>query len=595
MHNRFIVTIATGKKDYLEMAINLSLSIKSNNRQIKTVLLTDNMDWINNPHFDIVQVFQNTVQRKPADKAMFEKLQVYSYDFIEDGDEVLILDADTIVLPGKDPHWWFMENAPYEFNAYNNGHYDFATKTYSRTDYEMWCDPEDVRMLMPEDAVMPQINASFIFFTKNRRTNVLFELANSYWYVAEDGGFKYNRLTEELCLNMACAATRILPPKEPYRPIFFQYHAGFTSMAHVHHYYKAMGFAGVTWHDQPYMDAYNEMAQYYRELNGVKEKYEFTRESKMPEFKVEYLELPYLRRVRFASRGDLPNSGGGIYNPGAVKISDERILVVSRKESDYRAYQSKMDMSTCNPVLFLMDNEGNILDSEELDLVGFPLKCRVEDFRPFETLAGEIYVVHTCITEKEDGSGHYIRPVLSKLHSSNTLEFYNHIELPLTHKSVDRTEKNWVFYVNPYGLMVYIYQLDPFVQSEVLGKCVWRDNIKIDWFHKEGFLANSTNPIYVDGMLLMWFHTHRLGRYYHGALLFSPDFKEYYYTSKPILLQSENKGYHKGLNYISSCVYLEKEGIIRVFYGEGDANSCFIDYDKVSLLTLIKQDGNRGH
>ena len=45
--------------------------------------------------------------------------------------------------------------------------------------------------------------------------------------------------------------------------------------------------------------------------------------------------MPDVLLRRILSRGDLPGSDGGIYNPGAL-LTDEGIVLLARREIDYR-------------------------------------------------------------------------------------------------------------------------------------------------------------------------------------------------------------------------------------------------------------------
>ena len=116
--------------------------------------------------------------------------------------------------------------------------------------------------------------------------------------------------------------------------------------------------------------------------------------------------MPDVLLRRILSRGDLPGSDGGIYNPGAL-LTDEGVVLLARREIDYRF----------TPIVHA---ERIVLDPDTLDVVahrtlrprGYPEGARIEDFRLIEH-RGEVLAVHTLVHAGR------IRPMLSRLSDRN--------------------------------------------------------------------------------------------------------------------------------------------------------------------------------
>ena len=108
-------------------------------------------------------------------------------------------------------------------------------------------------------------------------------------------------------------------------------------------------------------------------------------------------------RRRLISRGDLPGSNGGIYNPGAL-VSGDRVFLLCRREVDYR-FRNELVF----PELVILDRDSlDIVDHRTLHKVGFAHDTRVEDFRCIE-FDGMRLAVHSAVTAAR------IKPVISRM------------------------------------------------------------------------------------------------------------------------------------------------------------------------------------
>ena len=87
---RGIITIAQGKKRYIDMAVNLAISLKRVSPEIPLAVITDSTDEALRKYFDVII---------PVDPAygigLVQKLHIYDYSCFE---ETLFIDADCLAV-----------------------------------------------------------------------------------------------------------------------------------------------------------------------------------------------------------------------------------------------------------------------------------------------------------------------------------------------------------------------------------------------------------------------------------------------------------------------------------------------------------------
>jgi hypothetical protein len=268
---------------------------------------------------------------------------------------------------------------------------------------------------------------------------------------------------------------------------------------------------------------------------------------------------------RLISRGDLPGSNGGIYNPGCFRAGTS-IVLLCRREIDYRG------TALAFPELIVLDpNTLNVVRHRTLLKVGYSVDDRVEDFRCID-FNGMHLAVHSLVRSDR------IRPVIARV-LPDALTREDDLQLPI---DVGRVEKNWVLFVHESALHC-LYRLDPLtifrqgsdrswqlVKAEHNG---WADGI-------ERTLSNSTNLIpFEEGYLGFW-HTQLAGRYVQGAYFLDRHLTIRYHTG--ILLDGAwVRGIKPGVLYVESL--LEQDGQVLAFYGEGDAHTgvAMFDHDEL--------------
>jgi hypothetical protein len=277
-------------------------------------------------------------------------------------------------------------------------------------------------------------------------------------------------------------------------------------------------------------------------------------------------------RRRLLSRGDLPGSDGGLYNPGAW-LDGGRIELVVRREIDYRftpivhAERVVLDAATLS-----------ILGHNTLVRRGYPDGARVEDCRPLR-FRGETLCVHTLV---HDGA---IRPVLARL-TDREIVYDGPIALPTETTPI---EKNWVLFEHG-GELHCLYRLDPltiFVRTR--GKR-WRLCKRVDngWGASfAGMLSNSANLVPFAGGHLGFWHSIVEGRYVQGAMRLDANLDLACATGVLLDGRDAAPGHKPGVLYVAALAV--HGGRVLAFYGEGDAHAGVAAFDAAALEAELRR------
>ncbi len=280
-----------------------------------------------------------------------------------------------------------------------------------------------------------------------------------------------------------------------------------------------------------------------------------------------------VRQRRLLSRGDIPGSDGGIYNPGAL-ARGPKVILLCRREIDYRF----------SPIVHA---ERILLDSETLSVIehgtllrrGFPEAARIEDFRCLD-FDGATLCIHTLI----QAGG--IRPTLSRFDERH-IERVDALALPVREALV---EKNWVLFVHD-GALHCLYRLDPLTVLRREPDAAWKLLLREENGWGDEFsstLSNSCNLIaFMDGYLGFW-HSIVAGRYVQGALLLGPDLRIRYRTGVLLDGQEVTTGYKPGVLYVSALLRLGRR--VLAFYGEGDAHTSVAEFDAAELEAELRRN-----
>jgi len=568
-----VIILAVGDSKWGQLALSLCLSIKANDSEQKVLLVYEEsavreIKPLLPRYFDYLRLVDCSNYKSNHEKAFRLKTQIYDIakTAVPIKNQFLMIDADCIILPSKKVSDWFVELEGTPFTAWCNDVYDFKTKSRNRNDYTFWCEPSKIDR---DYGYMPQINSSFVYFEICHQAELLFSIAeHQYKYPCVIYKEYKGVVPDEYAFNTACMECNLLPHQIPFYPIFFQFASEYQDISHIYHYYKAIGFAGEQRPSNWFVKLYNDTANYYRCFFGINDY--------LYDFKpIDEGEIKLNGTLKcLAKAGELPNSDGGVFNPDGI-IDKIGLCVLVRKEKNLDAYKKTY---TSNSAMPYMIGVGDCLLIES--------KTRIEDFRLF-VFNNDIYSNYTHITSKSTSIS------ISKIDMNSGL-FLEPMEINLPIKT-NKVEKNWVFF--ECGKTLYcIYSLSPYKVFH-FSKEMWVEETvnqyPFDWFHKGQQICNSTNPIDIGEFYLMFFHTKEKSVYFHGAVLIDKVSLEIKHATKnSIHIMSNAKGLQDGLVYVSGFVYLEREQIVRVYFGEADWNAWQIDFNKGELVEAIINSSN---
>jgi len=563
-----IIILALGDNKWGQMALSLCLSIKANEPNQKVLLVyedsaVEEIKPLLPRYFDYLHKVEQRAYESNNANAFYTKTLIYDIAQKARPDEVkfLMIDADCIVCPSQKVSDWFTELDGQPFVTWCNDFYDFEKKERMRTDYTFWVEPSDINV---NKGRMPQINSSFMYFEISLTAYHIFDIAKNEFTRAKEYPIKLYKgcVPDELCFNLACWKLDYIQPMMPYYPIFFQFANEYQNETHILHHYKVFGFAGEHRPSDWFVEMYNRLANYYRDYFGLND-YNYTcRLIDEGEIKLDGV------KKCLAKAGDYKDSDGGIFNPDGI-IIDGYPVVVMRKEKNLDAYKKTYTHNTAIPQIH---NGGAISVAKWINF-------RVEDFRLF-SYNGYAMMNFSCVAKNRTFIGFSVMQGIGSIIKTP--------QLPIETKQV---EKNWAFLEHGNHL-VCIYSLEPYLVFVTKDLEKWEqlkmNEYPIDWFHKGYSICNSTNPIDIGEYYLMFFHSKQNGQYFHGAVLLDKMTLDIVYCTKnSINIMDNAKGLHNGLVYVSGSLYLERQQVIRVYFGEADWNAWQIDFNKKDLVEAI--------
>lgn len=275
-------------------------------------------------------------------------------------------------------------------------------------------------------------------------------------------------------------------------------------------------------------------------------------------------------RRRLVSRGDLPGSDGGVYNPGAI-LADEGIVLLARREIDYRFTPIvHAERIVLDPATLAVRSHRTLVRR------GYAKGARLEDFRLLRH-AGETLAVHTLI------EGDRIRPVISRL-GEHHIEPADPLALPF---ETDRVEKNWVLFEHD-GALHCLYRLDPLTILVRDGAGGWRvmKRLHNGWGDRfRNMLSNSANLIPFRGGHLGFWHSIVDRRYVQGAMWL--DERLDLSRATGVLIDGGDivRGHKPGVLYTSALV--EHAGRVLAFHGEADEHVGVTIFDADELAAEL--------
>lgn len=598
-------TLACGDKRWGALSLNWCLSVKNAHPKTKTALIhtasaIEGIEEYINAYFDYT--LQIGDEENPIQQSFRIKTELYDIitKLVPEAESYLFMDADTIMLSGRSVDEFFDELKDVDFTMWCNDVYDFETKTRMRDDYTFWCEPDDAIQWYLANYYsfkerdinkLPQVNSSFIYFKPTQSNEFLFGVANKvYSNSSSIVHKKYKGVTpDELCFNIACLASDILPHQIPYYPIFFSFASEHFEEQYIRNW-KAVGFAGDAIQQEGVIHLYNHNVAYYRSEFDIEEPFVvgLPKDNK-PKDRHPLVIEPVSKRTIFR-RDEVVNSAGGIFNPDGYYLNGEYVTIF-RKEANMDFYKVGHNQATALPHITTLS------EGYELEFADKPQGTRFEDFRVVggsETTDG-FWVSHSVV-EKNLTAKMTIKVGLSYVSlERKTFTFKEVVSLPIEPSKI---EKNWVFFIED-GCWYCIYSLSPYRLFSFNGE--WKEvsvfQPELDWFHKNILICNSTKPVLIGDSYLMLFHTKEKGIFFQGAVIINKQSKEItHYTKRSIPIKTWGEGFQPNLIYVSGMLYVEEKNLLRIFFGESDSHSCSHDYNADGFVALIKKNPvDEGH
>lgn len=295
-----------------------------------------------------------------------------------------------------------------------------------------------------------------------------------------------------------------------------------------------------------------------------------------------------VKKYRLLSEGQLPDSDGGIFNPGCW-AHDSWVREFLVRVEKHTMYHHDSGVSLIVEKIDKM-RAGEIDNVYPLQKIGYPPKSKIEDFRPFKW-KGQLYAIHTiCISEGGWEIASKIKPVISKV-TRTSIELVDWADLPYVPRKIG--EKNWLPIVHNDELFL-LYGLDPLRIFKLEGWS-WREvkfedtglakHVKV-LFPNSSFLSLSAITHYEGCNYLGFWHIRDTsedsgGIYKQGMFILNMDSMRIEHFTSPILQGGNLEGNKPTCLYVSSLVATPT--LVEIYAGEADSHSCLIEISREDI------------
>lgn len=225
-----IVILALGHANYGRMALNLAVSIKAHNQDVRVCLLhSSGMEGIFNHNersffSEFVEVPEDLYTYKGNKEYQMAKTSVYD---LSPYDRTIYLDADSICLPTRKFEDLFHKcwNNPVLFQCVSQ--WDIQKEWGC-----LWTVQKDkpndglkqIREIygITDNRTIYEMQSSFLYFEKSRVAKAFFDTAKECYIKRPFHFYEWNNgIPDELVFNISTAINNIKLPEFPYTPLFF--------------------------------------------------------------------------------------------------------------------------------------------------------------------------------------------------------------------------------------------------------------------------------------------------------------------------------------------------------------------------------------
>ena len=166
-------------------------------------------------------------------------------------EQTLFLDADTLWLPRRPIRELFERHRNVPFTAQCYTYWNVLKGRQGVSPYTFWAEPaEIVRHYGIKNAKLPQLSTTFLLFQKGERTERLFESVREKYLKDDDDKNTPlksrfgNGKPDEYFFNIACAEMNILPPRIPFKPVYFHFVEQDRSLKYIYEHFHALTTGG---------------------------------------------------------------------------------------------------------------------------------------------------------------------------------------------------------------------------------------------------------------------------------------------------------------------------------------------------------------
>lgn len=214
---RGILIIVNGHPYYGRQAYNLAVTIKAN--QEIPIAVAFGGTALNHLSEKQMEIFDHIIEL-PADAPKNSGVKLSAYD-VTPFKETLVLDADMLWLPNKNPSELFEEVKDAEFTAITEGYHDGDDK--GNPFYFYWADVSEIRKVYKVDGKIFQWRSEVMYFKKTPRVAKMFKEAKKIFANPRLTSVKQyaGGVPDELAINIAAAIHGFEPHEEKWQPAFW--------------------------------------------------------------------------------------------------------------------------------------------------------------------------------------------------------------------------------------------------------------------------------------------------------------------------------------------------------------------------------------
>lgn len=226
---RGVVIVACGSPLYGNLAFNLALSLKLNDRSCQIAVLHNDISlahfkswhW---KYFDyLIRVPDKDFIIDGYDKPQYQRIKLKVCDYTP-FDYTIYLDADSLWIKGRQISWLFGELYQLDYTISNGGYFDIDTYLEVKTCYTYWGDRQKIIDYWKlTKGKLYQTQSTFFYFKKTDKVKAMFKRMQEIYDdrqapVVQWAGGK----PDEYCFNIAGNMFEMYPHALIYKPIYLQ-------------------------------------------------------------------------------------------------------------------------------------------------------------------------------------------------------------------------------------------------------------------------------------------------------------------------------------------------------------------------------------